>query len=517
MDSDAHGPRGATASPLRRQFLVFLLVSVLVFPVVFALGMTRGLNHDEHQHVAAGALVAREGLLPYRDFPHFHTPYLAFAYALLFRASEHLLISARTLSVLAATAIIGVLGSIAYHLFQGRGKRFARLVCAGSVLLALTTTLFTTTTGRAWNHEPSLLLALLAFTAHVAGLRSARPGWFAASGVLLGLAIGTRITCAPLIAPFGLSLLLYPTRQWHWGRIMNFSGGLLLGLAGLAYFFAIAPEQTWFGNFDFAKVNITYRFSTGEPRTMTLLKKLRFFFKEIIRPDAALFAAGLLPVLVAHRASRSTASRLRFELRFVLLLLPFVLIGSFAPSPLFDQYFYPLVPFLVLAGLYALASIPAESPWFRRTLLMGAVAVLLSVGLGTRAYRHFPDLFDREDWQGVEVRHRADEIRSRIPRGKILTLAPLYPLEAGLSIYPAFSTGPFAWRVSPYIDPARAARLGILSPATLEAALRDAPPAGVLVGFEKKGEDRLAEYARQQGYEMRPLSDRHRLWIGRRD
>ena len=213
MDAEPHGPRVAAVASLRASVLVFLVVSALVFPLVLGLGMTRGLSHDEHQHVAAGALIAREGLLPYRDFPHFHTPYLAFAYALLFRVSDHLLIAARLLSVLCATAILGVIGSIAYHLFRDRGKRFAALVCAGSVLLALTTRLFTETSGHAWNHEPSLFLALLAFAAHLAGLRSPGPRWFVASGALLGLAIGTRITCAPLVAPFGLALLFYPTRS----------------------------------------------------------------------------------------------------------------------------------------------------------------------------------------------------------------------------------------------------------------------------------------------------------------
>ncbi|MEA3208603.1 MAG: hypothetical protein QOE70_1660 [Chthoniobacter sp.] len=515
MDADSPGPRETAVPSLRARVLVFLLVSAFAFPAVLGLGMTRGLSHDEHQHVAAGALIARDGLLPYRDFPHFHTPYLAFAYALLFRVSDHLLIAARLLSVLSATAILGIIGSIAYHLFRNRGKRFALLVCAGSVLLALTTTLFTETSGHAWNHEPSLFLALLAFVSHLAGLRSARLGWFAASGALLGLAIGTRITCAPLVAPFGLALLLYPTFGWRWNRVLGFAGGMLLGLAGLFYFFAVMPEQAWFGNFAFAKVNIIYRLSTGEPRTMTILKKLRFFFKVIIRPDTALFVAGLAPVLAAWLANRRTERRLPPEVRFILLLLPFVLMGSFAPSPLFDQYFYPLVPFLLLAGLYALASIP--SPWFRRTLLIGAAAVVLSVGMGVRAYDDFRDFFVTKDWHGMELHERAQEIRSHVSRGRVLTLAPIYPLEAGLSIDPAFSTGSFAWRISPYLELEKATRLGIVSPATLESALNAAPPEGMLVGFEKNGEGPLSEYASRHGYERRPLADGKQLWVRRRD
>jgi len=518
MQADSREPDQGAPPSFRAGLWCFLVVSALVFPVVLGLGMTRGLSHDEHQHVAAGALVAREGLLPYRDFPHFHTPYLPFAYALLFRVSDHLLNTARLLSVLCATGILGVIGSVGWHLFRARGRAFAARVGAGSVLLAMTTQLFTGTSGHAWNHEPALFLTLLAVLAHVAGLRSARVGWFVASGALLGLAIGTRLTCAPLVAPFGLALWLYPPpRCWRWGRVFAFAAGLLTGLAGVLYLFAVVPEQAFFANFGFAKTNILYRFSTGEPRTMTIAKKLRFFFKLIIRPDAALFVAGLFPLVAAHLAQRGTGRRWRMEVRFVLLLLPFVLIGCFAPSPLFDQYFYPLVPFLLLAGLYAWASIPAQTVWFRRTLLTGLGAVALALVLGVRAYGEFRDYFKPGEWSGTKLHQRAQEIRAQVPRGRILTLAPTHPLEAGLPIYPAFSTGPFAWRISPYVPPAQAARLGILSPTTLDAALDADPPAGVLVGLEKKGEDLLSAYASSHGYRSWRWTDRSQLWVAPRD
>jgi hypothetical protein len=513
MEADPRHARAAATPTLRSRVLVFFIVGAIVFPLVLGLGMTRGINHDEHQHVAAGALVAREGLLPYRDFPHFHTPYLAYAYALLFRATEHLLFAARLLSVLCATAILGCIGSAAYHLFRERGRKYATWVCGGSVLLALSTTLFAETSGRAWNHEPSLVLVLGAFAAHIAGLRLGWRGWFVASGLLLGLAIGTRITCAPLVAPFGLALLLFPKVQWQWGRVLGFSAGLLLGLAVLGYFFAAVPEQAYFCNFDFARVNIVYRLDTGEPRTMTLLKKLRFFFKVIVRPDAGLFVAGLLPILAAYLAARKTDRRLRFELHFILLLLPFIFLGSFAPSPIFDQYFYPLVPFLVLAGLYAFASISPESPWFRRTALTGMAAVALSVALGVRVFHEAGDFFQPRKWEGIRMHREMREAGARVAGGRVLTLAPIYPLEAGLPIYPAFSTGPFAWRISPYLDPAKAARLGIISPTTLEAALRLTPPGAVLVGSEEKGEETLAAYAKRQGFQKFDLEDDLVFWI----
>ncbi len=69
---------------------------------LFTIAMTRGVSVDEHQFVASGAILAREGALPYRDYPYFHTPVLCFVYALLFLSTDHLLLAARILSVFCA-------------------------------------------------------------------------------------------------------------------------------------------------------------------------------------------------------------------------------------------------------------------------------------------------------------------------------------------------------------------------------------------------------------------------------
>lgn len=512
MGDESHALHAAATRPLLQvAVFAFVVVTVLVFPIVLGLGMTKGLNHDEHQHVAAGALVAREGLIPYRDFPYFHTPYLPFAYAAVFRSTDYLLTAGRLLSVLSASAILGVIGSFAYLLLVKHGKLFASLVAVGVVLLALTTTLFTETAGRAWNHEPSLILVLVAFAAQLAGMRSGRHGWFVAAGAMLGLAIGTRITCAPLIAPFGLATMLLPqTGRIKWLRAFSFSGGLAIGSAGLFGFFAAFPAQAMFDNFGFAEANITYRYSTGEPRTMTLLTKLRFFLKVVVRPDVALFVVGLVPLLVAYGRR---GMKVPYQVAFLLLLLPFVFIGSFAPSPAFDQYFFPLVPFLSVLGLYSFASISTESRWFRGMLFLGSAAVALSVARGARAFHDFDEFFVPKKWEGTRLHARAQEIRKHVPSGKVLTLAPIYPLEAGLSIYPPFSTGPFAWRVSPYIEPNVSRRAGIVNPGTFVEMLTAAPPSGILVGFEDDGEEMLNAYGRRSGAKLLELKDDHHLWV----
>ena len=181
-----------------------------LLPIVLGLGMTKGLSHDEHQHVAAGALIAREGLMPYRDFPHFHTPYLAYVYA-------------RHFSILRSPAALGADGLRALRHRHSGGDRERRLWLLSRARDA------DCCAGLRGERDPgadhAALHRDLRLRAGITSLPSSSrcspssrtsrasnepAGWFAASGMLLGLAIGTRITYAPLVAPFGLALLLYP-------------------------------------------------------------------------------------------------------------------------------------------------------------------------------------------------------------------------------------------------------------------------------------------------------------------
>ena len=497
----------------RQTATVFLVVCAVALPFVLSLGMMKALSHDEHQHIAAGALVAREGLLPYRDFPHLHTPYLAFVYALLFRITDHLLLAARLFSVACATAMLGMIGTVAHGLFRERGKWCAAGVCAGAVLLCGTAGVFGITTGRAWNQEPALLFALLAFLAHAEGIARQRNGWFVVSGLLLGLSIGLRITYAPLAAPFGLALLLYlPPPRWQPRVMLCFAAGLFIGTFGILCLFVEAPEQTFFGNFEFARLNVRYRYSSGAPRTVTVLRKVRYLWKEILRRELPLMAACALPMLIS-RFARTTGDRRRFEGGFVWLAMPFILMGSFAPTPLYPQYFYPLVPFLLLAALYSLASLPLDTAWFRRSLAIGAVIVVISVATGNHAYSHLRDVRSPGEWIPLRVHARGERLRAKVPGGRVLTLAPLYPLEGGLSIYPSFSTGPFAWRLAPFVEPAKAARLGLMTPRTIASILDADAPSGILLNIEPDREIALQLYAESHGYTATSDLDGGELWV----
>src|SRR3954471_18720597 len=85
------------------------LITCLLGGVLFLSAMDRDLNHDEHQFVAPGVLISREGLLPYRDFPMFHLPNLAFIYASFDRLTGQPVFSAKVLGVLASTSSVGLI------------------------------------------------------------------------------------------------------------------------------------------------------------------------------------------------------------------------------------------------------------------------------------------------------------------------------------------------------------------------------------------------------------------------
>lgn len=492
---------------------MFVILAALAVPFTLGLAMTRGLSHDEHQHIAAGMLWGRGGLLPYRDFPLFHPPYLTFVYGALFRLTEYPLLVARLFGAVCATAIVGLVGTVAFRTFRGHGECAAwraAFVVAG---LCLAADLFTQGAGRAWNLEPSLLLAVCSFLALERGLGSERRGWLVVAGGLLGLSIGMRITYAPLIAPLGLATLLGPA---PWPRKLRaataFSAGLLGALSGLFVLCAMDREAFLFGNFQFAQANIDYRMATGEPRTMTFGKKLRFFWKLIVREDAGVFIATLVPCLVASWMAWRRALPIPPALRRLGIAVPFLFWGALAPSPVFPQYFFVLLPFLLLGGIWALAALPVDSAarrWCERTALAGLALAIFS---HSREYEGLRDLLVPHKWMPLEVHAEAAKLRAHVPTGPVLTLAPILPLEAGLDIDPAFATGAFGWRIAPYIDAAKAERLGLPTPQTLTEYLAAHPAAAVLVGFEKTGEEALIDYAKSRSFVVTPMDDEERLW-----
>ena len=116
-------------------------------------------------------------------------------------------------------------------------------------------------------------------------------------------------------------------------------------------------------------------------------------------------------------------------------------------------------------GLQAALAIRALPPAPRSVLLralpaavvlMGAVA-LPRLATGLADLRHPDRLTPARLSHGAEALARL-AAPDGIATGPVATLSPLYPLQAGLPIYPEFASGPFAWRVAGHIAPGLRAR-----------------------------------------------------------
>lgn len=490
---------------------LFALFFVAAMPFVITRAMTSPPSHDEDQHIAAGALVARDGLLPYRDFPCLHTPNLALLYGVIFRGTDYLMLAARLVSAISAAAVVGLVATIAWTIFRDRGRIAAWTAAVGTVILCLFSRGFATTTGLAWNQELALLLVLLAGMALWSGVRDGKPGWLLAAGLFAGLAIGTRVTYAPLLAPFGLTVLFGGPLEFRKivSRVCWFSAGCAVGFLPVIVLWMLAPEAAKFGIFDFAKANIAYRLATGEPRTMTFLKKVRFLFKEVVREDYPLYLAAIVPLSAAMLVLRK---RIPPVLCYLLLLAPFVLWGAMAPSPVFDQYFYPLVPLLTLCAVVSLSAIPRESKRLSWIPVFCGLMAVLAIIRGADEYDKMERLKEPEDWTPMKQHEFGREYRRIIDRGRVLTLAPAVAVEGGVPVYPEFATGPFAWRVSNFIDPDKTARIGLVTPQTLPVLLEKSPPAAIVLQAEKGHETQFRDWAEVHRFAPVRVTNGHDIW-----
>lgn len=523
------------ASPRSDQFLVIggsLLLFVLIFVLLLALSMGRELNHDEHQFIASATQIARQQTLPYVDFAYFHVPLLSFVYAILFQFVDQLLLSARLHSVFFAWLTLWLVFIAAYRSHMAVRLRVRLLLATLTALWLMAVPLFTYASGRAWNHDPPIFLMLLAFVVQSDLMIEKRsPYWLGASGLLMGLATTTRLSFAFAAIPFVLVLWLYPayTGRKRWIGFGAFVlGGLLAALPTILLFLG-DPAAFFFGNVDYVRLNTAYFQSLGALKGMTFADKLSYFARTFItQPGNLLLMVALLEGLwpirrplgerlpfVRSKPIAGSKDESLFRLAFLLLLLFFMAIGGFGATPFQPQYFFVMAPLMVLCVVYALSAWPLSiQPKGRIAFLAVAVVTIL---FAIPAYAPgLAIIFQPQKWEPNKVHGYGEEIGALVDDGAVLTLAPAYPLEGNISIYPEFVTGPFGWRVAPLVSADERARYGLVGPEDLAEYLTGNPPRAILVGVEKddaEDEQMLVEYAQAHGYSPEALMDGSMLWV----
>lgn len=511
--------------PRSRRWPIALAAAALLtflFALLWGLNMRRGINHDEHQFIAGAAYMARTGARPYVDFPYFHVPVLSLIYAALFRLSNELLLTARLFSVLCAWLTLGLLMWVGYRARPDLSP-WLRLAIGGSAsaLLAFTP-LFVYTSGRAWNHDFPLLLSLIAFLLLERGLLHAPGGRRALavglSGTLIALAAGARLSFALTGAALFVAIWIQP-RATGRERLIDtlwFGVGGLIGALPTLYFFARDPAAFLFDNLGYVQLNTAYYQATlPDYPGMTLAAKLGVWGDLLIRQPANLlpWIAFLIGVIPGWRFANASE---RWRLWAVLLLLVSAILGALSPTPAQTQYFYAVQPWLVLGAVYGIAAWPVQRLRLGVGLLGGTA--LLAVLLTGASYGPGLAVVARPNaWIPRKVHARGELLAALADdRGKVLTLAPIHPLEGGAPIYPQFVTGPFAWRVAPLVDAETRTRMAIVGPDDLDALLAQDPPRALLTGLDNDDETEeapLVAYAKGGGYVPVNLPDEGVLWL----
>ena len=468
---------------------IAFFAAAIVAMLGFALGAP--LDHDEHQFIASAALLAREGLLPYRDFAYFHTPNLVGIYALLFLATDHLLLAARLFSTLCAW-LIGL------GLFTIALRRTSSVALAlGVAALFLVNPVVDYTFPKAWNHLLPALLLLLAFASQCRGARVEKVGWFFVSGFLIAAAAGTRISFAPLALPFLVMAWFTPRRH---AAVAACIGGMFVASIPTFLLFAAAPAQFLFDNLAYnSRVNALYRLASGDERS-ALVSKAVFLGKVLVNPgNLALLVVGVFALFQLRNRWRSD-----YPTALLLAILPFVLLGVLAPTPSYSQYYSALA---LAASLAAAIGLPSRALW--------PLAAAVAISLVASVVQNFETVtrLTKGEWTPVQLHADGQALRKVVGPGPVLTLAPIVPLEGGLDVYPPFATGSFAWRTASQIPASERRHYGFVAAEDLPAALVVRRPAAILLGYDRKREAALLAYAREHAYRRIELPQKINLWI----
>ncbi|MEO7319029.1 MAG: hypothetical protein ABIZ56_08585 [Chthoniobacteraceae bacterium] len=489
--------------------IALFLAAVLGF--LFAASMAKNLNHDEHQFIAPAVLVAYDGLQPYRDFPLFHLPNLVFLYAALFRVFDHPFLAARCFSVFCAFTTAALIFRECWYRPPFGLTRWRFITASVAVLFLLLDPLFFFTTGRAWNHDSTGLFIILAaiFQVHAARLDSIPLA--AASAICAGLAAGIRLTVAPILIPLWISIWFFPSPLRR--RAIIAALYVIVATATFApslYYLAAHTDPFLFGNFEFPRLRLLDPENERIQKTMHPLRKLRFFFKEVAIPSLPLFLSFIaFAIAPAWKFFRNRTPEL-IGTALILAILPFALIGCFTPSRYQYQHYFIIIPLLVLGVVFG-TSILSPRKW-----MPIAASAFFLICLCSFTYKSSNDISPGpvSDWFPNRTALIAYKIAEQSPHGPILTLAPIFPMEAGLRTYSEFSTGPFAWKSARFVAAERRAALHLVAPDDLATLLTTNPPGGILTGVEESIlEKPLVEYSRTHQFTPIKLSKERTLWL----
>jgi hypothetical protein len=477
-------------------------------------------SHDENQFIAPGQLLAYHGLFPYVDYPYTHAPYGPFFYAISALASDFDFLAGRVMSCLAWLGCLVLMVGVSRAIRGGdHSPSWKQLVWEfllvyvfinhGPVLFVLQTAL---------NHSLATLFSLLAAWSFVRGVQSQGMVERAAflSGVCIATAAWIRLNYASLAAVLlvcwlvgSIWLRLASPRQ----LLLRYASGVLMASLPAMALIVLAPREFYYGNLVYIRLNTVYYEQLLRRSGMDLVTKLGEFTNNILLQPLELLLYAILICTVVMSVVRLMKYRSAQELaRFGIAGIAATLwLSALAPTPVQLHYFAAPLPFLFVL----LATFEVRFGRFERAAqvlsVLGVVTAAATSIVFTNPLEQLAVLLKPSDWPPVQVHELAVSLKEEVADGRILTLQPMVPMEAGYNVYAFTATGPFSWRTSLLLTPERRAEYNVTSPKELPALLARSSPEGILIGFEGPNagferqdigglETPFSEYAIMHGY-----------------
>jgi len=511
------------------RFAAAIFGALVLFYVVFAIGTSSPMGHDEDQFVSPGIVTWKTGALPWKDYPLFHTPYLVMLNGAAAMVGDHQFLVLRCLGAVAAWLNMLLVGWLVWRLTD-RLSPWTRLALV-SVLLTvpLFSVLYHESIFLVWNHQAPTLLATMAVAACVLAKGSSRTGlWLLGAGICIGLATGMRLTFLLFFAPLGLAALFLSADSWRVRMLRGgwFGLGAALALLPMAWMASQNVEAFGFCNFRYPKLSLMWRkysfwkeesvkhvdaergyfnAKPGDFRGRSLGRKIRLLYGEVWEDNKALVTLLLLGVLAAAVAAYKNPV-LRWPVALLGAAFVFSAWGALAPSRVNLQYWYtPLIFALAMTGI-GLAYLRTAGG-----ILLG-MALLFS--LPQWELLRCATVVGGRLWSPNILRGQLAELDKALPQGRILTLLPWRVQMLGREIYPEFALGEFAWRSAHLLPRKDRERFRLVSPFDLDALLAANPPDGILLDTEEKElNGPIEEWAKAKGFGKQPVSDSGDLWL----
>ncbi|WP_298569823.1 hypothetical protein [uncultured Aliiroseovarius sp.] len=488
----------------------------LLFAAIYGRLMGYGLRRDEMLFVPPAVLLP--DLQLYGDYFYNHVPYSAWyfkAMALIF-GSGGLLFSTR-LGIFFAW--VGLAAAMGWTMLRLSGS--IRMAAFGVISVLTSHALMDGPGMAATNNLLQLPFALFGMGLFLVEVKGAtlRPATLVLSGVMLSVATGMKVSSVAFIPPIAIAAFLLPAALPFSARltrvVLPVLAGGLIGALPLFWLLLSDPDLFLAHIMKFhVGPHVTYWEANklSEPDlAMGLGQKLQLAYGVWLQGAALIVALVILALAWMGRTAAVARTKGRWSDRSALGLILVVLATlvttagmSLTPTPGFSQYYIaPLVCLPVLAALIYDALPPATraQSW---PLLSAATAMLVLIAVPWLAPDMRKTLRPGMTTPAKIERGAAalqDSIAQLRPAGsKVATFLPIYPLEAGLSVYPEFATGQFAYRIAPYTDPDLARFYVMAGPDDIGALFDRDPPQAILIGYEPALEAPLRDYALTHGY-----------------